>query len=461
MSLGVPRLKELTSASETIATPLEILVTPLPATIADPSSDDARRYMEDAANKVTCQSLSSVCYDSELVNDVDPFNNSVIPEDVDELKYHGETLRDLLWDTKQNGDYTNYAPLQYSIRCIINQAAIDICEVSLTDVAIAIENFIIDKECLPKNNVVSCAPVIEALPKRDASGNIIAPGKPASIRVIVFSSNKKKNPVKDLDVMQKLKKKILGKCVIKGIPGVEKAYAYEQKGLFKIDPDTGRLVQFKRWVIESEGNKMAAIRCNPKIKTTHIESNHPVMILKTYGIDAARHSQINQLRFVLTCDGSYVNYRHITVLADFMTHRGHIMPLNRFGINRMGTGYLQRCTFEQTMEEFTEAAVFGETDEIKGPSECIMVGRPAKLGTGLCDLVPVVHDRSSLIKRPPKPPSVLVKNTTAPIIDTNSLQALLSNLRDLINHRQTADDTPQMQLADEAMPWLSLVPKTN
>lgn len=36
--------------------------------------------------------------------------------------------------------------------------------------------------------------------------------------------------------------------------------------------------------------------------------------------------------------GSYVNYRHLAILVDVMTFRGHIMSITRHGINRVETG---------------------------------------------------------------------------------------------------------------------------
>ena len=41
-----------------------------------------------------------------------------------------------------------------------------------------------------------------------------------------------------------------------------------------------------------------------------------------------------ELRTVLSGDSSYVNYRHIALLADCMTFGGYLMAVSRHGVNR-------------------------------------------------------------------------------------------------------------------------------
>ena len=52
---------------------------------------------------------------------------------------------------------------------------------------------------------------------------------------------------------------------------------------------------------------------------------------------------------VISFDGSYVNYRHLALLCDVMTAKGHLMAITRHGINRQETGALARCSFEETV----------------------------------------------------------------------------------------------------------------
>ena len=57
------------------------------------------------------------------------------------------------------------------------------------------------------------------------------------------------------------------------------------------------------------------------------------------------------MNHVISFDGSYVNYRHLSLLCDVMTAKGHLMAITRHGINRQETGALARCSFEETVSK--------------------------------------------------------------------------------------------------------------
>ena len=98
-------------------------------------------------------------------------------------------------------------------------------------------------------------------------------------------------------------------------------------------------------------------------------------------------SLINELRFVLSSYGIYVNYRHLSTLCDIMTQRGILTSITRHGINRVDSGPLRKCSFEETVEILYEAAVFADTDYLSGVTENIIMGQLAPYGTGSFDLV--------------------------------------------------------------------------
>lgn len=105
-------------------------------------------------------------------------------------------------------------------------------------------------------------------------------------------------------------------------------------------------------------------------------------MIEVLGIEAVRAALLKELRDVISFDGSYVNYRHLAILCDVMTYRGHLMSITRHGINRNETGPLMRCSFEETVDILFDAAVYAETDHLRGVSENIMLGQLAPLGTG-------------------------------------------------------------------------------
>ena len=79
----------------------------------------------------------------------------------------------------------------------------------------------------------------------------------------------------------------------------------------------------------------------------------------------SRQQLLVELRSVIEFDGSYVNYRHLAILCDVMTYRGHLLAVTRHGINRVESGALMRCSFEETVDILMEASVYAETDHVK------------------------------------------------------------------------------------------------
>ena len=63
-----------------------------------------------------------------------------------------------------------------------------------------------------------------------------------------------------------------------------------------------------------------------------------------------------------------------------MTQRGSLTAITRHDINRVNTGALMRCSFEETVEILMEAAAVGEKDDCHGIAENVMFGQMAAMG---------------------------------------------------------------------------------
>uniref|UniRef100_A0A803NGC0 DNA-directed RNA polymerase subunit n=1 Tax=Cannabis sativa TaxID=3483 RepID=A0A803NGC0_CANSA len=122
--------------------------------------------------------------------------------------------------------------------------------------------------------------------------------------------------------------------------------------------------------------------CHEDVDSKRTTSNHLIEVIEVLGIEAVRRSLLDELRVVISFDGSYVNYRHLAILCDTMTYRGHLMAITRHGINRNDTGPMMRCSFEETVDILLDAAVYAETDCLRGVTENIMLGQLAPIGTG-------------------------------------------------------------------------------
>ena len=73
------------------------------------------------------------------------------------------------------------------------------------------------------------------------------------------------------------------------------------------------------------------------------------------------------------------------------TPQGMILGITRFGIAKMKDSVLMLASFEKTTDHLFNASVHGRRDDIEGVSECIIMGIPMPVGTGITTLL---HDPS-------------------------------------------------------------------
>ena len=80
-------------------------------------------------------------------------------------------------------------------------------------------------------------------------------------------------------------------------------------------------------------------------------------------------------------------HRHLKLLADVMSYRGQILGITRFGIAKMKESVLMLASFEKTADHLFDAAAHARKDGVDGVSECIIMGTPIPLGTGMFKLL--------------------------------------------------------------------------
>lgn len=88
-----------------------------------------------------------------------------------------------------------------------------------------------------------------------------------------------------------------------------------------------------------------------------------------------------------------------------MTFKGEVLGITRFGVAKMRESVLMLASFEKTTDHLFDAAVHGRTDAINGVSECIIMGIPIPIGTGLFKLI----KRATKSSQPEPMPSIVSK----------------------------------------------------
>lgn len=104
------------------------------------------------------------------------------------------------------------------------------------------------------------------------------------------------------------------------------------------------------------------------------KTNNIFEVYDVLGIDAARNLIIEQVKYLINIYGIQVDYRHLTILADTMTHNGKLLGLNWYGIAKMKNSPFMLASFEKTGEILFDAAFFGAKDYLRGATEKIILG---------------------------------------------------------------------------------------
>ena len=153
------------------------------------------------------------------------------------------------------------------------------------------------------------------------------------------------------------------------------------------DPATDAVVTTKSYFIHAMGTNLAEAMLLPGVDWKMCYCNHVTQMLDLLGIQAATHVLYQEFTTVLTQNSKYISPRHILLIVGVMTRLGCIMPLTRFGLNKLKTSPLQRLAFEQISDILTESAFFGADNKIQAVSDSIFVGVNIPGGTGTVHLV--------------------------------------------------------------------------
>jgi DNA-directed RNA polymerase III subunit RPC1 len=136
-----------------------------------------------------------------------------------------------------------------------------------------------------------------------------------------------------------------------------------------------------------EGYGLREVMGTEGVEGLKCKSNHVLEMLDTLGIEAARETICREILETMRSHGMTIDRRHVMLLADLMSFKGEILGITRFGIAKMKDSVLMLASFEKTTDHLFEASFFGKQDRIQGVSECIIMGVPMQLGTGMFKLL--------------------------------------------------------------------------
>ena len=207
----------------------------------------------------------------------------------------------------------------------------------------------------------------------------------------VFTKGKKRGVPDTLDqsdeiyMLKNFQDSLLNNIVLRGVNGIDNVIARKlQNNVLK---EEGKYVKKDIWVLDTTGSNMLEILALDFIDPARTYSNDIREVFDVLGIEAARQMIYNEMSEVMEFSSVYINYHHLSLLADRMTCNHNMVPIFRSGLLSDNVGPIAKATFEVHTEVLLEAARHGDFDHMKGVSASVMCGQYGSYGTGSFGLV--------------------------------------------------------------------------
>ena len=345
VTLGVPRIKEIINASKNISTPI------MTVAVEQNKSESVVRMIQNRLEKTT---LGQIC--SWMETHVRPDGCHIVMQLASDIaRLHLECTVDTVRTA-----ILNHKPLKMSK----NSGSVT-------------------------TNAISHQVIVMVPPQHSLGFARKSPGE-TSMKCKLPDELQQSIPMYfNMEAMLSL----LQGVIVQGIPTVHRAV---------VNRDDGDETSFHLLV---EGSGLQDVIGIAGVNGKNTRTNHITEMEEVLGIEAARLLIMQEVAYIFGQYGLGIDKRHLMLLADVMSYRGQILGITRFGIAKMKESVLMLASFEKTADHLFDAAVHARKDNIDGVSECIIMGTPVPLGTGMFKLLSEWECQNSL-KNPPRAPTI-------------------------------------------------------
>jgi DNA-directed RNA polymerase II subunit RPB1 len=232
----------------------------------------------------------------------------------------------------------------------------------------------------------------------------------------VFKKTKKQGFIKSLDqsdeiyLLKNFQDNLLNNIVLRGITGVNNViprklsttFVQKKEGKFVIVNDKeNAIIKKDVWILDTTGTNLLDTLALDFIDSTRTFSNDIKEVFDVLGIEAARQMIYNEFFDVMEFSSVYINYHHLSLLADRMTSTKEMTAIYRSGILNDDIGPIAKATFEVHTEVLLDAARHGQFDRMRGISANVMCGQYGYYGTNafnvLLDLNKLTEEKDLII----------------------------------------------------------------
>lgn len=221
----------------------------------------------------------------------------------------------------------------------------------------------------------------------------------------VFSKSSKKkpeslDPTDEIYLLRNFQDSVLNNIVLRGINGIRNVIprklqnmvvgigGKEEKGKDgMVIRSEGQFVKKDVYVLDTTGSNLLDVLGLDFIDYRRTYSNDIREVFDVLGIEATRQIIYNEFVNVMEFQDVYINYHHLSILADRMTNTKELVPIYRSGILNDDIGPISKSTFEVHTEVLLNAARHAEFDHMRGVSANVMMGQRGYYGTNAFGLV--------------------------------------------------------------------------
>jgi DNA-directed RNA polymerase II subunit RPB1 len=367
---GVPRLKEILSATKKTKTPTLIIYMKQDVAsiinpemnedgeITDSRLDITKNHAMNIKNSIEITKLYDILEYSEIYWDNAEHYNTNIEKDQGMMNIYKE------FEEIESNICKSISSSPWVLRLVFNKTKMNLFGLKMIDIYTKI-NLTYDKyiDCVySDDNAEEC----------------------------IFRIKLTDTALKDIDekdeiaTIKAIEHNIVYQIILKGYKGIKKV-SLNKKKYTKYNEDNNKFDNIVEWVLDTDGTNLIDILANQNVDSSRTISNDIREIYDTLGIEAARNALYKEL-VAVTSEGS-MNYRHMSLLIDTMTYKGQLMSIDRHGINRGDIGPLAKSSFEETTDMLINASIFAEYDKVNGVSANVMLGQQPPCGTGDCKIL--------------------------------------------------------------------------
>lgn len=221
----------------------------------------------------------------------------------------------------------------------------------------------------------------------------------------LFSKNKKKTGASPLDqsddiyYLKNFQDTLLNSIVLRGVYGITNVLPRKLQNMVvkdgkaekskdgRLTKEDGKYVKKDVWILDTNGSNLLDILSLDFIDSQRTYSNDIKEVFDILGIEAARETVYNEFVDVMEFSDVYINYHHLSLLADRMTCNKDMVSIFRSGILNDDIGPISKSTFEVHTEVLLSASRHGEFDHMRGVSAAVMLGQYGYFGTNAFNVV--------------------------------------------------------------------------